>query len=393
MTPNGKIDRAALPSPVETGTDLPYEAPHNQTEEMLTELWAEVLGISRVGRHDNFFDLGGYSLLAVTLMNRLRATTGSSLPLASLFRHPTPAGLAQLLYGPTPATPSRLIPFRATGTRPPLYCFDPSGSHVQAYRPLAAALSLEQPVFGIDSSDLWNLSRDDISMTAFAEDSADMLNEFQADGPYHLLGWSKGGVLALATAQALERRGRTVGFLGILDTQVQMRVEGDERLGSLSPYVLCLPEEHQREILALDVRELHALQQELFALQKDQRLIHAIRWAADRGYVPKDLSLDVIMRGCVITRDTLAIMEAARFSPVVAPIAVWWCEETLRRHGDAPIDWSAYTTGGVEMYTASSDHANLVEDSRVHDTLDRILEGLSVARSVPEYSDSVNEKA
>lgn len=393
LTPNGKVNRAALPAPEGGSEAAAYVAPQTPTEALLAGIWAEVLGCPRVGRSDNFFDLGGHSLLATQIMSRLRKIFDAALPLRSLFECPTIVELAGAieLYHQTPATGSRLIPLRATGIRPPLYCFDPSGSHVLTYRPLAAALSLEQPVFGIDSSDLWNLNRNDISMTAFAEECADMLNEFQAEGPYHLIGWSKGGVLALATAQALERRGRTVGFLGILDTQVQMLAEGDETIKSLSPYLLCLPEEHQREILALDVRELQTLQQELAALSKDQRLAYAIRWTANRGYLPKGLPLDVVIRGCLITRDTRGLMEAARFSPVLAPITAWWCDETLQRHGDAPIDWAAYTTGGVEIHTANSDHMHLLGDAGVHDTLDRILDGLYSGRSVPEYSDSVNE--
>ncbi len=393
LTPNGKVDRQALPAPQGGSEGATYVAPQTPTEALLAGIWAEVLGCPRVGRSDNFFDLGGHSLLAIQIMSRLRNIFDAALPLRSLFECPTIVELAGAveLYHQTPVTGSRLIPLRATGIRPPLYCFDPSGSHVLTYRPLVAALSLEQPVFGIDSSDLWNLSRNVVSMTAFADECADMLNEFQADGPYHLLGWSKGGVLALTTAQALERRGRTVRFLGIMDTQVQMLVEGNDSFGSLSPYLLCLPEEHQREILAMDVRELQTFQQELTALAKDRRLAYAIRWAADRGYVPKDLPLDVIMRGCEITRDTCAFMETARFSPVQAPITVWWCDETLHRHGGAPIDWATYTKGGVDVHTVNSDHMHLLGDARVRSTLDQILDGLHSGRSVPEYSDSVNE--
>lgn len=393
LTANGKVDRKSLPAPEAGNTRATYGPPQTPTEALLADIWMEVLGCPRAGRSDNFFDLGGHSLLATQIMSRLRKMFHADLPLRIIFECPTIVALAGAIerYHHRPTTASRLIPIRPSGTRPPLYCFDPSGSHVLTYRPLAAALSLEQPVFGIDTSDFWDLRREGLSLTEFAEEYADMLIEFQPDGAFHLIGWSKGGVIALATAQTLERRGRIVEFLGIMDTHVQMRAKDDEALESLSPYLLCLPEEHQREILALDAGELHRLQQELQELPEHQRLNHAIRWAACRGYVPKDLPMDVVVRSCAITQGTRAVMEAIRCAPIMAPITGWWCDETLHRYGGAPVDWAVYTTGSVDIHTANSDHMHLLGDPQVHDTLDRILKSLSIAASVSEYSDSVNE--
>lgn len=393
LTPNGKVDRKALPAPEAGNERATYGPPQTPTEALLADIWVEVLGCPRAGRSDNFFDLGGHSLLATQIMSRLRKMFHADLPLRVIFECPTIVELAGAIerYHQRPATASRVIPIRSSGIRPPLYCFDPSGSHVLTYRPLADALPLEQPVFGIDTSDFWDLSRESLSVAEFAEEYADMLIEFQPEGAFHLIGWSKGGVIALATAQTLERRGRMVKFLGIMDTHVQMLAEDDERFEGLSPYLLCLPEEHQREMLALDTRELHRLQQELQELPEHQRLSHAIRWAACRGYVPKDLPMDVVVRSCMITQGTRALMEAIRCAPIMAPITGWWCDETLHRYGGAPIDWAVYTTGGVGIHTANSDHMHLLGDPQVHDTLDRTLKSLSIAGSVPEYSNHVNE--
>ncbi|MGC3975783.1 MAG: amino acid adenylation domain-containing protein [Nitrospira sp.] len=393
LTPNGKVDRKALPAPQAGNERATYGPPETPTEAQLAGIWMEVLGCPRVGRSDNFFDLGGHSLLATQIMSRLRKMLHADLPLRVIFECPTIAELAGAIerYHQRPATASRLIPIRPSGIRPPLYCFDPSGSHVLTYRPLAAALSPEQPVFGVDASDLWDLGREGLSLTECAEEYADLLIEFQPEGAFHLIGWSKGGVTALAAARTLERRGRTVKFLGIMDTHVQMLVKDDETRESLSPYLLCLPEEHQREILALDARELHRLQQELQELPEHHRLRHAIRWAACRGYVPQDLPMDVAVRSCAITQGTRAVMEAIRCTPIMAPITGWWCDETLQRYGGAPIDWAVYTTGGIDIHTATSDHMHLLGDPEVHDTLDCLLRSLSLAGSVPGYSDRVHE--
>jgi amino acid adenylation domain-containing protein len=98
LTPNGKLDRAALPAPAmaEEGRRA-YEAPRDPAEEALAAIWAEVLGVPRVGIHDDFFALGGHSLLATQVLRRARAALGMTAPLAALFQHPTVAGLAGVL--------------------------------------------------------------------------------------------------------------------------------------------------------------------------------------------------------------------------------------------------------------------------------------------------------
>src|SRR5437899_6848968 len=100
LTPNGKLDRKALPMPEQEAYAVRgYEAPMGETETKLAAVWAEVLKLEKVGRHDNFFDLGGHSLMAVRLTERMRSALGIDLPIRDLFDTPTVAGLCQKLNG------------------------------------------------------------------------------------------------------------------------------------------------------------------------------------------------------------------------------------------------------------------------------------------------------
>ncbi len=94
LTPNGKIDYLALPEPLQAESEAAYEAPRNDVERQLVEIWTDLLQIERVGIHDNFFQLGGQSLLATQVMARLYKVLGVELPLRTLFQAPTIADLA-----------------------------------------------------------------------------------------------------------------------------------------------------------------------------------------------------------------------------------------------------------------------------------------------------------
>lgn len=124
LTRNGKLDRKALPNP-EFGSTT-GRIPSNPREQVLVELFAQVLGLARVGIDDNFFDLGGHSLLATTLISRARVVMGVELQLRSLFDDPTVAGLASRLDRSDPSDALEVIlPLRAQGRRPPLFCIHP----------------------------------------------------------------------------------------------------------------------------------------------------------------------------------------------------------------------------------------------------------------------------
>ncbi|XTP10868.1 amino acid adenylation domain-containing protein [Streptomyces albus subsp. chlorinus] len=220
LTPNGKLDRRALPAPVFTGSGSGRRRPAGPREETLTRLFAQVLGVADAGPDDAFFDLGGTSLLAVRLVARVREVLGTELTIGSLFEAPTPAALAARTEAARPGSGDALggvLPLRATGTRPPLFAVHPAGGLAWCYAGLAARLGPDQPVHGIQARGL----RDDEPLPATlleeAADYAARIRAVQPHGPYRLLGWSVGGVLAHTAAVLLQEAGERVDLLALLD--------------------------------------------------------------------------------------------------------------------------------------------------------------------------------
>ncbi|KUO06366.1 non-ribosomal peptide synthetase [Streptomyces sp. DSM 15324] len=218
LTRNGKLDRSALPAPeLDSGAD--GRAPRLPQEELMCELFAEVLGLPRVHVDDDFFQLGGHSLLAARLKARIRAAFGVELGLRALFETPTPAGMSRrLAAGDTGDGFEVMLPLRPRGEREALFCVHPGGGISWSYAGLLKHLEAERPVFGIQARGLGTPEPRPDTLEAMAVDYADEIQRVQPSGPYHLLGWSFGGLAAYAVAVELQRRGQSLGMVAVIDT-------------------------------------------------------------------------------------------------------------------------------------------------------------------------------
>ncbi|MFI8191714.1 amino acid adenylation domain-containing protein [Streptomyces sp. NPDC085946] len=219
LSPNGKLERSGLPGPVFAGGagGRPYASAR---EAALAGLFAEVLGVEGIGPDDAFFDLGGTSLLAVRLVGRVREEFGAELTIGSLFEATTPAALAARLDAAAPAAGDALgvvLPLRAEGERTPLFGIHPAGGLAWCYAGLTARLGPQQPVYGLQARGLTGDEALPRTLQEEAEDYAGRIREIQPHGPYRLLGWSVGGVLAHTVAVLLQEAGEEVELLALLD--------------------------------------------------------------------------------------------------------------------------------------------------------------------------------
>ncbi|MFJ6695101.1 amino acid adenylation domain-containing protein [Streptomyces sp. NPDC091272] len=220
LSPNGKLDRKALPAPAFTGSGDGGRAPANHREETLTRLFAEILGVARVGVDDAFFDLGGTSLLAARLVARVRDTLGAELTIGTLFQAQSPASLAaQLDAGNAESDHAldTLLPLRAAGDRTPLFAFHPAGGISWCYSGVLSRLDAGQPVYGLQARGLHGEGPLPATMEEMAAEYVDALRTVRPHGPYRLLGWSVGGVLAHTVAVRLQEAGEEVELLALMD--------------------------------------------------------------------------------------------------------------------------------------------------------------------------------
>jgi amino acid adenylation domain-containing protein len=241
VTVNGKLDKAALPAPDFAGL-VTARDPRTAVEEIVCGLFAEILGLERVGPDDSFFELGGDSLLAMRLIARIRSVLEADMPIRGMFTA-TPAAIAELveisqgaqtaldveaelrgaLVPETAGTAINqsdfdvLLPIRTEGSQPAIFCMHPGEGISWRYMGLAKHIPADYPIYGLQARGLVKDEQLPRSIEEMAEDYANQIQSVQPAGPYYLLGWSFGAVVAHAVATRFQQQGEQVDILASLD--------------------------------------------------------------------------------------------------------------------------------------------------------------------------------
>lgn len=223
MTTNGKLDREALPLPQISRPDgeRAFVPPRTDLERLLCELWSKVLEVEPLGIHDDFFDLGGQSLLAVMLLAQIGQALSCEMPLEALLTARTVARMAEWLEHEQDDSAILLRLREGTVGQPPLFCIHPVGGNILAYRGLAEHLNPGYAVYGIRALGLHSGELPLQSIPAMVTRYLEAIRQVQPAGPYRLAGWSLGGIIALAIATELEAGGETVELVTLIDSYAQ----------------------------------------------------------------------------------------------------------------------------------------------------------------------------
>jgi arthrofactin-type cyclic lipopeptide synthetase C len=218
LSPNGKIDRQALPAPgLDAVLSRHYEAPQGEIETVLARIWAEVLNVEQVGRHDNFFELGGHSLLAIRLVNLLQRA-GQQVTLAELFQRPSIESLAALISqrSGVPEQPEGLVVVRPGEGGHALFLIHEFSGREVYFPALGSHIDGQFPIYGLPGVPLGQPQLR--TLECMAARMVGIIRSVQPHGPYRLAGWSFGGLLAYEVAQQLLGLDEAVAFVGLLDT-------------------------------------------------------------------------------------------------------------------------------------------------------------------------------
>lgn len=222
VNPNGQVNRAALPKPdvIKQKSAASFVAPRNHIEKQLTKIWQQLLGLEQIGIEDNFFALGGNSLMAVRLFTEIEKTYAKHLPLSILLQKPTIAELAQIFeQQESPSAWQSLVMIQPGVTsKTPLFCIHAIWGNVLFYQKLARYLDPQQPFYALQAQGLDGQQAPLTSLSEMASCYVQEIQKVQSEGPYLLGGFSLGGLLALEVAQQLQTQGHEVKLLAIFDT-------------------------------------------------------------------------------------------------------------------------------------------------------------------------------
>lgn len=205
------------------GDTTEYRLPVTQLEHQIASVWERVLGLSNVGIHQDYFDLGGTSILALRLFDEIESETGVRLPLRTILASPTVSGLASAAAGHNPVSRwQSLVPIQEGGSRTPLFCVHSGGGNALTYRDLARALGSDQPVYGLTAVGLNGETEPLDSIPDMARLYIEEIKSVQPTGPYRLLGHCFGGSVCLEMAHQLEARGETAELIVGIDASLPL---------------------------------------------------------------------------------------------------------------------------------------------------------------------------
>ena len=383
LTPNGKVDRKALPAPVEMGlkTGASFVPPRDFLEFQLTRIWEEIFGRRPIGVTDDFFDLGGQSLMAVRLMAHIERSLGKRLPVVSLFRGATVERLAILLrqQGEIVAPQSPLVEIQAGEKRQPFFCVHPVGGGVYCYVDLAQRLGPDQPFYGLQSP---QVSDDDQPPPSRIETLAalylEALRAVQPAGPYLLGGWSMGGVVAFEMARRLEAGGEQVALLALIDVpapsfETEMVADGLDILLGFA---------HE---LGLSFDEDSPAADHLLRLEPDEQLAYMLEQARRDCRLSPDIEVAQLGHLFRVFKHNARAMRSYRPRPVQCQVTIFRCSEAAARSlQDLTMGWKNLAPE-VKVEIVPGDHYSIMRPPEVHVLAERLRECFDrVAANPPE---------
>ncbi|MGK7932301.1 MAG: condensation domain-containing protein [Microcystaceae cyanobacterium] len=397
--PDTKVDslekwRVAEAFVAKTVEKEPFIAPRDQLETELVALWEEILGIKPIGITDNFFSVGGHSVLALRLFAEIEKKYGKNLGLATLFLAPTIEGLANLLRSEQDVTTwSSLIPIQPRGSNPPLFCFHAVGGNALTYVDLSFHLGPEQPVYGLQARGLDGKTPFDTCIEDMATHYLEEILTLDFQGPYFLAGLSGGGVIAFEVAQQLQAQGKQVALLALFDSYapqyIRERTIADKQYRKQRNQDLKVNSSQKRTksgVKKLDHR-VQQLKTFLRTLSLSKFSRHELRWIVNKASsLSKRLihftevliyqlnpqtekPLPYVFRTELITKNLKKAVKMYVPSKYNGKIHLFRADGSIYQSQEGPdsdeLGWDELAADGLEIYPVPGDHNTILHSPNV----------------------------
>ncbi len=364
-----------LPSPRESNAFVSErktsDLPTDEVESAVADIWSRTFGIDSIGVHDNFFEIGGHSLLAARIVSRVERRFGKRLSIAAIFRAPTIAQLAATIRG---AAAPHVIPFHAsTVERNPLFWF--GGWAI--FNPLAQQLANDPPMVYITlPDDVLSTFSPPYNMEEVARCMVEKIVEVQPEGPHYLGGWCLQGLLAYETARQLELQGRGESLVVLVDTPMPKHYAGPTALTRLK---LRAKRElfHLRRLWTMPAEHRFSYLRGRFETLKMLLQVHRWRMAynAPNGEESKDPILDEIL-----------FLASLGYHPEPFSGRMLFLQPELRppdQYWDFDLDWTTLVKD-LAVFEAPGDHVSMFHDPNVSILAERIRTATHEMRAVAE---------
>jgi len=356
LTVNGKVNQQALPRP-ERGAEADQSLkPRNDIETRLVSIWKEILGVAQVGIRDNFFDLGGHSLMAVSLFSRIEAEFGQYLPLVLLFKDGTVEAIARILGDEErPTHPPGIVQIQPEGLDIPLFFVSPS----LYMRDLAILMAPGRPVYGVDP-----VENGKVVYRKSVQETARIyyhnLVNYYPQGPYLLLGHSANGYFTLELARLLINNGKEVAFVGMLDTFPPGPKHQQTPIDRVKIHIHNLKNKNLTEIMQYFVRSFHSFsgRWRRRVTVKEKKIVQHEKIGQEKEEI-RDLILSTYNPEPYEGKVTL-------FSAAEHRFYIPW---------DPMEPWTNIITGQLDVLPISGDHGSMLENPQVNE-LARKIDGL-----------------
>ncbi|MBZ5521196.1 MAG: non-ribosomal peptide synthase/polyketide synthase [Acidobacteriia bacterium] len=352
-TARGEINRVALLWQLKMeGALREYAPPSTPVEELLVQLWEQTLDKQPIGINDNFFNLGN-SLLATQLVARTSAAFHVDLPLRRLFEYPTIAQLAQIVITlkdrpeeQAAPLPSSLLPLNVEKGGETLFCFHPIGGSATDYSTLVKLLP-GVSIYGLQSEG-FSLAESirHTTIESMAGYYVELIRSVQKTGPYWLVGWSSGGVLAIEAAHILRRMGEEVAPVLLLDTAAPALIPWNPTDLDMIQFMAGGPD------VGLDMEHMEKL-------EGDERLAYVVEHLKSHKFVPSDYSIDLGRRRLEVVKNNLEAANKYVPEPYSGRVVLLAAEGTPPEN---PGGWKKYIPGQLEVEQVAGQHSQLLSE-------------------------------